>query len=82
MQEQRIGKKDLQFREFFENAHSGRVPNLTVQQLYQQFMLNTTDAQGISYGLFNGVVKKIKKHKLHPEQTTNRPSPIFFRFIK
>ena len=60
MQEQRIGKKELQVRDFFENAHSGRVPNLTVQQLYQQFMLNTVDAQGISYGLFNGVVKKIK----------------------
>ena len=60
MQEQRIGKKELTVRDFFENAHSGRVPNLTVQQLYQQFMLNTTDAQGISYGLFNGVVKKIR----------------------
>jgi archaellum biogenesis ATPase FlaH len=60
MQEQKIGKKELMVRDFFENHHDGRVPNLTVQQLYQQFMLNTADANGISYGLFNGVVKKIR----------------------
>ena len=60
MQDNKIGKKELTVRDFFENAHSGRVPNLTVQQLYTQFMTQDTDATGISYGLFNAVVKKLR----------------------
>ena len=60
MQDNKIGKKELTVRDFFENAHSGRVPNLTVQQLYTQFMTQDTDASGISYGLFNAVVKKLR----------------------
>jgi archaellum biogenesis ATPase FlaH len=60
MQKQIIGKKELTVRDFFENHHNGRVPNLTVQQLYTQFMTQDTDASGISYGLFNGVVKKLR----------------------
>ena len=60
MQDQKIGKKELTVRDFFENNHSGRVPDLTVQQLYTQFMTQDPDAGGISYGLFNGVVKKLR----------------------
>lgn len=60
MQDNRIGKKELTVRDFFERNHSGRVPNLTVQQLYTQFMTQETDCTGISYGLFNGVVKKLR----------------------
>lgn len=60
MREQKIGKKELIVRDFFENHHNGRVPNLTVQQLYTQFMTQGTDSSGVSYGLFNGVVKKIR----------------------
>lgn len=57
----RIGAKELKVRDFFENVHDGRVPDgLTVQQLYTQFMTGGSDATGISYGLFNGVVKKIR----------------------
>jgi predicted ATP-dependent serine protease len=56
-----MGKKEIVVRDFFENSHGGRVPNeLTVQQLYTQFMTGASDANGISYGLFNGVVKKIR----------------------
>lgn len=58
--EQKIGKKELTVRDFFERAHEGRVPNLTVQQLYTQFMTQDSDSSGISYGLFNGVVKKLR----------------------
>jgi archaellum biogenesis ATPase FlaH len=58
--EQRIGKKELIVRDFFENQHEGRVPNLTVQQLYTQFMTQDQNSAGISYGLFNGVVKKLR----------------------
>jgi energy-coupling factor transporter ATP-binding protein EcfA2 len=60
MQETKIGKKEITVRDFFENAHNGRVPNLTVQQLYTQFMTQAADSSGISYGLFNGVVKKLR----------------------
>lgn len=60
MREQKIGKKELIVRDFFENHHNGRVPNLTVQQLYTQFMTQGTDSSGVSYGLFNGVVKKLR----------------------
>jgi len=58
--QEKIGKKEITVRDFFENHHSGRVPNLTVQQLYTQFMTQGSDATGISYGLFNGVVKKLR----------------------
>jgi archaellum biogenesis ATPase FlaH len=60
MQDNRIGKKELTVRDFFERNHNGRVPNLTVQQLYTQFMTQETDCTGISYGLFNGVIKKLR----------------------
>ena len=58
--QEKIGKKEITVRDFFENHHNGRVPNLTVQQLYTQFMTQDSDATGISYGLFNGVVKKLR----------------------
>ena len=60
MQEQKIGKKELAVRDFFEREHSGRVPHLTVQQLYTQFMTTDANSEGVSYGLFNGVVKKLR----------------------
>lgn len=56
----RIGKKEMLVRQFFTEHHAGEVPiDLTVQQLYTQFMLNTENAE-VSYGLFNGVTKKIR----------------------
>jgi hypothetical protein len=58
--QERIGKKELAVRDFFEAQHGGRVPQLTVQQLYTQFMTQSADASGISYGLFNGVIKKLR----------------------
>lgn len=58
--QEKIGKKELTVRDFFERAHGGRVPQLTVQQLYTQFMTQDQDSAGISYGLFNGVVKKLR----------------------
>jgi archaellum biogenesis ATPase FlaH len=60
MQEQKIGKKEITVRDFFEREHSGRVPHLTVQQLYTQFMTTDPNSEGVSYGLFNGVVKKLR----------------------
>ena len=54
------GKKELAVRLFFARNHSGSVPaNKTVQQLYSQFMATDAGAD-VSYGLFNGVVKKLR----------------------
>lgn len=55
-----IGKKEILVREFFVEHHGGEVPiDATVQQLYTQFMTNTENSN-VSYGLFNGVVKKLR----------------------
>lgn len=55
-----IGKKEMLVRKFFTEHHAGVVPiDSTVQQLYSQFMVNTENAE-VSYGLFNGVVKKLR----------------------
>lgn len=50
----------MQVRAFFTEHHGGEVPiDSTVQQLYTQFMVNTENSN-VSYGLFNGVVKKLR----------------------
>jgi hypothetical protein len=55
-----IGKKELTVRAFFQDAYEGQVPgDKTVQQLYTEFMTSTSD-QNVSYGLFNGVIKKLR----------------------
>ena len=55
-----IGKKELDVRAFFIETYEGRVPHdRSVQQLYTQYMTTSTET-GVSYGLFNGVVKKLK----------------------
>lgn len=60
MTEQKIGRKEMAVREFFVTHHAGSVPiNATVQDLYSQFMLNSPAVE-VSYGLFNGVVKKLR----------------------
>jgi len=47
-------------RAFFTEHHGGEVPiDQTVQQLYTQFMVNNENSS-VSYGLFNGVVKKLR----------------------
>ena len=57
----RMGKKEILVRRFFTEHHAGVIPiEQTVQQLYSQFMANTEDAE-VSYGLFNGVVKKLRR---------------------
>lgn len=56
----KAGKKETAVRGFFSRNHKGTVPsNLTVQQLYSAFMAAGNSAD-VSYGLFNGVVKKMR----------------------
>ena len=53
------GKKEQLVREWFNRAHDGFVPKAKVLDLYQSFSLVPKD-EDISYGLFNGVLKKIQ----------------------
>jgi hypothetical protein len=60
MDNSQIGKKEMVVRQFFVEHHGGEVPiDNTVQNLYTQFMVNTENAN-VSYGLFNGVCKKLR----------------------
>jgi hypothetical protein len=60
MDDSQIGRKEMLVRTFFIEHHGGEVPiDNTVQTLYTQFMVNTENAN-VSYGLFNGVVKKLR----------------------
>lgn len=60
MIETRMGRKELIVRRWFAANHESRVPtDKSVQDLFQEFKQAEADA-GVSYGLFNGVVKKIR----------------------
>jgi archaellum biogenesis ATPase FlaH len=52
------GRKEQIVREWFNSRHGGRVPKLKVLELYEEFEL-TSATTDLSYGLFNGVVKKL-----------------------
>lgn len=57
----KMGRKEILVRRFFTEHHADVVPiDQTVQQLYSQFMANTENSE-VSYGLFNGVVKKLRR---------------------
>lgn len=57
----KMGRKEILVRRFFTEHHAGVVPiDQTGQQLYSQFMANTENSE-VSYGLFNGVVKKLRR---------------------
>ena len=61
MDTSKTGRKEQIIRDFFTATHEGQVPNLTVQALYSAFMQSEAAATAdISYGLFNGVVKKLR----------------------
>ena len=53
------GRKERVVREWFNARHGGRVPRLKVLELYEEFELTSATAD-LSYGLFNGVVKKLQ----------------------
>lgn len=53
------GKKEQVVRQWFNDAHEGIVPKAKVLDLYGEFELTPRDEE-ISYGLFNGVIKKIQ----------------------
>lgn len=70
-----MGKKERMVRQFFTEHHAGEVPiDETVQNLYKQFMLNTENTD-VSYGLFNGVVKKLRAGFVPGAQTSSPQSP-------
>ena len=53
------GKKEQEVRQWFNDTHEGIVPRAKVLDLYQAFEQVPKD-EDISYGLFNGVIKKIQ----------------------
>ena len=55
-----MGRKEEMVRAFYTEHHAGEVPiDSTVQELYAQFQRLNEDVD-VSYGLFNGVTKKIR----------------------
>ena len=53
------GKKEQVVRQWFNQAHEGVVPRAKVLDLFNEFDREPKD-EDISYGLFNGVIKKIQ----------------------
>lgn len=60
------GRKERLVREWFNARHGGRVPALKVLELYEEFEL-TSSTGDLSYGLFNGVIKKLQMEGLQSE---------------
>jgi archaellum biogenesis ATPase FlaH len=52
------GRKERIVREWFNARHGGIVPKAKVLELYEEFELTSSTAD-LSYGLFNGVIKKL-----------------------
>lgn len=53
------GRKEQVVRQWFNDTHEGIVPRAKVLELFQEFEEMPKD-EDISYGLFNGVIKKIQ----------------------
>jgi GTPase SAR1 family protein len=53
------GRKEQVVRQWFNDAHDGIVPRAKVLDMFNEFELVPKD-EDISYGLFNGVIKKIQ----------------------
>lgn len=61
MLDQRIGRKEILVRQWFAANHESKVPaTKSVQELFQSFITADPNAN-VSYGLFNGVVKKMRE---------------------
>lgn len=66
------GKKEQVVREWFNTTHAGMVPKGKVLDLFSDFELSGSTEE-ISYGLFNGVLKKIKEEG-HASTATLAPA--------
>jgi archaellum biogenesis ATPase FlaH len=53
------GRKEQVVRQWFNDSHDGIVPRAKVLDMFNEFELMPKD-EDISYGLFNGVIKKIQ----------------------
>ena len=53
------GRKEQVVRQWFNDSHDGIVPRAKVLDMFNEFELVPKD-EDISYGLFNGVIKKIQ----------------------
>ncbi len=76
------GKKEQIVREWFNTTHNGSVPRGKVLDLFSDFQLSGP-TEDISYGLFNGVLKKIKEEGhasservVHGAQPSQEPAQV------
>jgi len=64
MNDQKIGRKEILVRQWFTQHHESKIPaTQSVQDLYQGFKDAEQESgleYNVSYGLFNGVVKKMR----------------------
>jgi len=68
------GKKEQIVREWFNVTHDGRVPKGKVLDAYTEFA-SQPRTEEISYGLFNGVLKKVIAEGAEVVQTAASPEP-------
>ena len=70
------GRKEQVVRQWFNESHDGIVPRAKVLDMFNEFELVPKD-EDISYGLFNGVIKKIQAEghgaSSAPAQETSGP---------
>jgi GTPase SAR1 family protein len=67
------GKKEQVVRQWFNDAHEGIVPRAKVLDLFNEFDKVPKD-EDISYGLFNGVIKKIQAEGHGASSIARQPS--------
>jgi predicted ATP-dependent serine protease len=76
MIDQRIGRKEILVRQWFSANHESKVPTTqSVQELFSSFVAGEPNAN-VSYGLFNGVVKKMREELPGQINVTIETAPI------
>lgn len=72
----RFGRKEAIIREYFDQTNDGNIPSGTVQALYTAFMTSEHGTDDISYGIFNGTVKKMRAEQGDTVVTSSQLSTV------
>lgn len=79
------GKKEQIVRQWINDTHEGRVPRGKVLDAFSEFQMRIAPiTEDISYGLFNGVLKKIVAEggEVEPRQVAAKPDSVVPNIIK